>query len=491
MRKWKRCAALFLSLLFLLPILPVTAKEKKTDVEKELERMIPCTEEFMFEDGDIVGFIGDSITHVEYTGISYQEFIYNYYITRYPEWNLEFRNLGTASYKVSDALALYGDEKGIQDPAIEGITKAVVMFGMNEALEHVTVETYIRNMRKLVKVLNERGLENEDIILVAPTPYDQTRSSNYAEEGTLIETTDDIISQYVPELKKLSEELGTFYIDLHTPMLWVTEIVQSKIADDTLTVTDNVHPNAMGNTFAGFFFLYQQGAGKDVSGICITEEREIQTEHAVVQLQKVKGERYLRLKYKLESLPMAVSYEFHEATQYFEIIDEISQEELQVEGLNPEKTYTIYMNYLPVGTYTGEMLAEGVNLTDCDLNPQQEAAKKIEVLNQQWQAASADYRSVIRDATKKGGTATQEDVNEAYKVWRSNTESLKEQMYAIARKHVGKTYTIEIVSEDYHIWMGQEVWRWAVEAAALAMLAGMCGYLVWRRKQKCLKQEQE
>ena len=36
----------------------------------------------MFEDGDVVGFIGDSITQVEYTGISYQEFIYNYYITQ-------------------------------------------------------------------------------------------------------------------------------------------------------------------------------------------------------------------------------------------------------------------------------------------------------------------------------------------------------------------------------------------------------------------------
>ena len=482
MKKWKRQAALFLCILLLLPSQAVTAAEKETDVEKELNRMIPCTEPFLFEDGDIVGFIGDSITHVEYTGISYQEFLYNYYITRYPDWNLEFRNLGTASYKASDAVELYGDDSGIQDPAIEGITKAVIMFGMNEALDRVSAQRYISNMRKLVEILNERGLENEDIILVAPTPYDQTRSSNYAEDGMLIETTDDRISEYVPELKKLAEDLGTHYIDLHTPMLWVTEIVQGMIADDTLTVTDNVHPNAMGNTIAGFFFLYQQGAGKNVFDIHVTKEEKLQTENVSVKLQKKKGERYLRLKYKADSLPMAVSYEFHEATQYFEIIDEISWENLQIEGLREEKNYTVYMNYLPVAELTGAELAKGVNLTDCDWNPLQKAAKEIEVLNQQWQVASSDYRSVVREATKESGTATQEDVNAAYEVWKTDTENLRQQMYEIARENVQKTYTLEIVSEDYRVFMGQELWLWALEAAIAAGLFAAC--VIWFRKRR-------
>ena len=105
--------------------------------------------------------------------------------------------------------------------------------------------------------------------------------------------------------------------------------------------------------------------------IHVTKEEKLQTENVSVKLQKKKGERYLRLKYKADSLPMAVSYEFHEATQYFEIIDEISWENLQIEGLREEKNYTVYMNYLPVAELTGAELAKGVNLTDCDWNPLQ------------------------------------------------------------------------------------------------------------------------
>ena len=81
------------------PGISTEANEKKT-AEESLAKYWGerSAEPFLFEDGDVVGFIGDSITHVEYTGISYQEFIYNYYMTRYPQWELEFRNLGTASY---------------------------------------------------------------------------------------------------------------------------------------------------------------------------------------------------------------------------------------------------------------------------------------------------------------------------------------------------------------------------------------------------------
>ena len=451
MKKWSIRIQAFalLCMCFLLPVQTAQAVWHETEDTKELEKIISNTEEFLFEDGDVVGFIGDSITHVEYTGISYQEFLYNYYITRYPQWTLEFRNLGTASYKASDAVALYGDTDGIQDPAIEGITKAVVMFGMNEALDGVSADVYVENMRRLVQVLEERGLASEDIILVAPTPYDQTRSSNYAEDGGLIQYTDNLICQYVPELEALAQELGTYYVDLHTPMLWVTELVQDIFPDDTLTVTDNVHPNAMGNTLAGYFFLYQQGADNVVSQVTIQEENKTATEHASVKKLKRDGDSYLQFRYQTESLPMAVSYEFHEATQYFEIVDAISWQDLTVEGLEPEMSYTVYMDETAVTTATGAELAEGINLTDCDWNPLQVAAKEMEVLNQEWHRLSSEYRSVVRDATREDSALTQADVDEAYETWAVGTEAVRGEMYAIVRESAAKTYKVEIVREDY------------------------------------------
>jgi len=485
MKKWKNTAVALLSALCLLPGTDAAAADKELEVENELEReldsMIPCTEEFLFEDGDVVGFIGDSITHVEYTGVSYQEFIYNYYITRYPQWNLEFRNLGTSSYTAKDAVELYRKEKGIQDAEIDGITKAVVMFGMNEALAGTSAGKYVKNIRELVELLNERGLENEDIILVAPTPYDQTRSSNYTEDGKIRETTDDLLSEYVPELKALAEELGTHFVDLHTPMLWVTEIVQGVIPDDTLTITDNVHPNAMGNTLAGFFFLYQQGADKEVAAVHLTSDGNAETEKAAVKGLKRKGDRYIRFKYQADSLPMAVSYEFFQATQYFEIIDEISREYLQVDGLKSSVNYSVYMNHYMIGEYSGKELKEGINLTNCDLSPRQAAAKEIEVLNQQWQLVSAEYRAQVRKAAKH--EISQEELDAAYREWQGETEAIRNEMYEIARENASKTYTVEIVSEDYHVWMGHEVWQWIAGAFAVLLAGCAGGCLIYRTKK--------
>lgn len=484
MKKWKKILLWLVCVSCILPGVKAQAKEEQDTVKEELAELMPREEDaFLFEDGDVVGFIGDSITQVEYTGISYQEFIYNYYITRYPEWDLEFRNLGTASYMASDAVRLYSKSSGITDPAIDGINKAVIMFGMNEALHEWSAELYIHGISQLVTLLNEQGLENEDIILVAPTPYDQTRSSNYTEDGEQKEDTDDLLSEYTGELKILSDSLGTHYIDLHTPMLWVTDIVQSRLPDDTLTVTDNVHPNAMGNVFAGFFFLYQQGASGELASVEITAKEQAIVQNAQVRRLKRKGDRFVSFRYRPDSLPMAVSYEFNEATQYFEVIDEISWENLEVDGLHPNTNYNIFMDRLLVGSFTGAELEEGVNLTNLDWNPGQVAAKEIEVLNQKWHTISSDYRAVVRSAVR--GEVGQEAVDAAYEEWKMTSDALQGQMYEIARKCAEKEHRVEVVSEDYHILLGHELWQWMVMVpAAAAVTLGGIRYILTRRRRK-------
>lgn len=482
MKKWKKCLSALICAAVLFPADAVCASGSDDKLERELAQVMPAKADCMFEDGDVVGFIGDSITQVDYTGISYQEFIYNYYITRHPDWKLEFRNLGTASYMASDAVRLYSESAVVTDRAIDGINKAVIMFGMNEALHDWSASSYIHSIDQLVKLLNKKGIDNDHIILVAPTPYDQTRSSNYREDGSKKHRDDDLLYEYAGELKILADELGTHYIDLHTPMLWVTDIVQQMIPDDTLTVTDNVHPNAMGNTLAGFFFLYQQGAGKEVASVKIGEDKSAEALNAEVTKLKRKGDRYVTFRYQPESLPMAVTYEFDQATQYFEVIDEISREDLQVKGLHPDITYRLYMNQILVGQYKGSELAEGINLTNLDLNPGQEAAKQMETLNQAWHTTSSEYRAVVRQAMK--GQADQTAVDEAYEAWNGKALALIGQMYDIAEKSTEHARIVEVVSEDYHVWMGHEIWQWI--AGSIAAVAAAGGYLLWRKRRKRL-----
>ena len=450
-----------------------------------LEKESMPAEEFLFEDGDVVGFLGDSITQVSYSGISYPEFLYQYYITRYPQWELEFRNLGTGYYTARHALELYNGESGIYDAALDGITKAVIMFGMNEAQDGEEAETYIQNIRGLVEMLNARGIENKDVILAAPTPYDQTRSSNYKEDGEMKKTVDNILLEYTVKLKQLSQELGTHYVDLHTPMLRATKLFQEKNADGTLTVDDNIHPRAEGSILAGFFFLYQQGAGKEVADVRILGKSDIQTDNAIVSKVKWRGNGdYVSFAYHPYSLPMAISSEVAQTDTDFEIMSRISQENLQVAGLKGRENYTVYMDDIPIGEFTGETLERGVNLAACDWNWGQAAAKEIEGLNQKWQECSSEYRSVLGKATLGERSASQEDVDTAYVIWKEETESLQKQMYEVARTSAARTYQIEIVNKNGRIWMKLVRWKWVVGAAAAIGLSVLAGTAFHLKKQK-------
>ena len=482
MKKWKIGILFLVCMAFLFSPKEAMAVGEGSGVSEGLDELISPREQFLFEDGDIVGFIGDSITHVEYTQVSYQEFLYNYYITRYPKWDLEFRNLGTGYFTAADALELYSGKKDIYDAELEGITKAVIMLGMNEALTGVGAKEYIANVRALTELLQMKGLKSKDIILVSPTPFDQTRTSNYQEGGQMDQHFDDLLSEYTSGLRILAEELGTKYIDLHTSLLWATALLQKENGDATLTIDDNVHPSGVGNVLAGFFFLRQQGASERVASVRISEDGETVAENAQVKSLKQRGDRYVRFFYQPYSLPVAVPLEAKEADQYFGMLDQISQEVFQIEGLNWSKTYEILMNHVKVGEFTGAELGRGVNLANYDWNPGQMAAKDVEVLNQEWHRTSAKYRAVLREGVREEKTATQEEVNIAYEKWQNNTEELRAQMYDTARTSVDRAYLVEVISEDAHVWRGQELWQWAAEGAVILLLA--VGFVLIKRRRK-------
>ena len=465
------------------------AKGEEKEPAEQPEALSEPAGDFLFEDGDIVGFIGDSITQVNYSAVSYPEFLYQYYRTRYPQWDLEFRNLGTGYYTAEHALALYNGESGIYDAALEGITKAVIMFGMNEALDGGDPERYIQNIRALTELLNMQGVKNEAIILTAPTPFDQTRSSNYLENGEMRKTVDNSLLEYTKRLKALADELGTRYIDLHTPMLWATELLQEKDGDATWTVDDSIHPGAEGSILAGFFFLHQQGAGRDVAEVSLSKGTKAQTVNAEVTKVKWRGGKdYVSYSYQPHSLPLAVTEEVTRADAYFGMLDWLSRENLQIEGLNEKEVYTVYMNDVPIGNYLGKEFDQGINLAGCRWNFGQVAAKDIEVLNQKWQECSAKYRSVLGNATLGERTATQEDVDAAYEIWKEETGQLQGQMEEIAASSAARTYRMEIVSQKSgQIWMRLERWKWALGAVVLGsllILAGITLRIRKRRKQK-------
>lgn len=394
-----------------------------------------------YEAGDVVGFIGDSITHVEYSSINYVEFLYNYYLSRFPNREVEFRNLGVSSYKASDILDIYD-----RDPAFRNLGKAVIMLGMNEALQGVPTETYITNMGRLVERLKEDGMKGEDILVLAPTPYDQTCSANFDANGNPYRMTDNALTEYTEQLAVKTQEWGVHYVDLHTPMLELTQEIQKESTDNTLTVWDCVHPNAMGQMVMAYHILKAQGADPTVSELLISQDGETESKKGEVT-DFYRGEKGLCWNWKPECLPMAMTFEFQEFDQLFDLVGELNLEILQIQGLEEDGSYRIAMDKEEVGVYSGAELAAGVNLAVPEANPQQMMMQFVELQNQKWHENSAQYRKIVRFATMAEPTHTMAQMKEAYEDWKEEDIRLRNEMYDMVQDEARKTYHVTVTPE--------------------------------------------
>lgn len=412
------------------------------DAKEPSEKGVHLTDPF-WEAGDVVGFIGDSITHVEYSSINYVEFLYNYFLSHFPNEEYEFRNLGVSSYKASDILNIYDRDKGF-----EGLDKAVILLGMNEALQKETTETYITNMEKLVGLLKEDGLEGDDILVLSPTPYDQTCTANFDSKGNPYRKSDDLLTDYTKALAQKTQEWGVRYVDLHTPMLELTAEIQKESTDRTLTIWDCVHPDAMGQMVMAHEILKAQGATALISQIVIPAEGEALAANASVT-DLYRNEQGLCWNLKSDVLPMAMTYEFQEFIQLYDLVDQLNQMPLQIDGLKDEVSYTVTMGNETLGTFTGKELAEGINLAVLENNPLQKAMQSAEELNQQWHPNSAEYRKIVRYATMAEPTHTEEQMQDAYKSWRNTDLILRDGMYEAVQTAVKQTYRMTVVEEGY------------------------------------------
>ena len=77
-----------------------------------------------FCDGDTIVYLGDSITH----GGTYHSFINLFYLTRFPNANINMVNAGVAGNQAFHAIDRFEDDVMIHHPNI-----IVLMLGMNDA----------------------------------------------------------------------------------------------------------------------------------------------------------------------------------------------------------------------------------------------------------------------------------------------------------------------------------------------------------------------
>jgi lysophospholipase L1-like esterase len=196
----------------------------------------------IFESGNTICFLGDSITH----GGQYHEFLQLFYATRYPNLKLTFHNCGISGDNAEGMIYRLDKDVYIHKPS-----HVFFMTGMNDVIRTLYFEGEATNeiVQNRKKALDEykrnihildKKFETSDIrpLYLTPSIYDQyskiERENNMGCNDALIECSN--------HLKKIAKQRNTTLIDLNSSMKNIMELELQNDSLFTIIGKDRVHP---------------------------------------------------------------------------------------------------------------------------------------------------------------------------------------------------------------------------------------------------------
>lgn len=317
--------------------------------------------DFFFHDGDKPAvFLGDSITEPNV----YTSLIQSYVLTRYPKWDITFRNIGWSG----DTAGLRqrgGQEAGLRRDILPLKPMAITIdFGMNDARAgDKGYQAYIDAQIKLVEALKAMGAR---VALLTPSPEERYEPNQPA--GSAYNA---MLWKYSQGLKQVADKEQVPFVDQYTPFVKVIEDgrkagVLSADASGLRLTGDAVHPNWPGHLVMAASILKGLGATAPVSSVDIDAAgRRISVQGAQAQLQDNPNDKNsLVFTRKDDVLPWSLPPETASVLKVpgFDPLNDLSRYMLKVTGLTAAK-YDLFIDDKKTATFTKEELATGVNLT--------------------------------------------------------------------------------------------------------------------------------
>ena len=338
----------------------------------------------LFKDGETVCFFGDSITH----GGRFHSYIYDYYLTRFPDRTVRFVNAGVSGDSAGGAQGRLADDVAANKPAA-----VVVMFGMNDvgrgnyvvepneqqrAAQRQALERYRANMERLTARLRAEAGEPR-LLFVTPSPFDQTgvNDRNNNQPGC-----NDGLARCAEIVRELAAQNKGTVVDFHAPMTAFNLERQRSDPSFTIIGPDRVHPGAPGHLMMAWLFLKAQDAPALVARVEIDAAagRVVASENATVTgLEKRDGGWSFTV--LEQALPFPIDPAARPLLAWVPIERELNQEVLTVRGLAPGR-YELRIDGAAVGQFDAEALAKGVNLASNDATPQVRQARAVAQLNE-------------------------------------------------------------------------------------------------------------
>jgi len=350
--------------------------------------------DFFIQDGDVVLIWGNSITDY---GV-YPRMIENYVLTHYPDWQVEFFNLGWGGDRTVNVGRLKRDIQLCKP------TKATIMLGMNDGryrpFDPENLEVYLKGMEDEIEVMRKHS--NPEIMLISATPFELRCTPQYT-----LGTVDDLkrmgLLLYPETLRRFSFELGKFaarrglpFVDLNFSSSRLLEELASYDGNFMFTA-EGVHPNVDGQLQMGLAILEGMQAPTLVAECIIDAARGTVLEQKDCQISALKASsREVSFTRKAKRLPLPIYPSTRALIKHVMNYPENWDRDLvTVKGLAPG-WYELSIDGRAIDVLSAAELEEGVNLSRYGHTPQMiQAYQVFEQTEIRQQAFYNKWRKVL------------------------------------------------------------------------------------------------
>tara|TARA_Y100000385_G_scaffold94283_1_gene97458 strand:- start:221 stop:1606 length:1386 start_codon:yes stop_codon:yes gene_type:complete len=348
----------------------------------------------IFESGNTICFLGDSITH----GGQYHEFLQLFYATHYPNLKLTFHNCGISGDNAEGMIYRLDKDVYIHKPS-----HVFFMTGMNDVIRTLyfageTSNEIVQNRKKAldeykrnIHILDKK-FETSDIrpIYLTPSIYDQyskiERENNKGCNDALIEC-----STY---LKKIAKQRNITVVDLNSSMKHIMERELQNDSLFTIIGKDRVHPETTGHFVMFYQIISTIESPSIVSEISIdlSQNNLIKTKKCVVENFQVSSNN-ISFNCLEKSLPYPTNKTIDKAKSLVPFENDFNKETLQIKGLKNGE-YDLFIQDIFIDSYSTEQLEYGVNLSTQVNTPQYKQALDVMKLCEDYRKTSYQLRAV-------------------------------------------------------------------------------------------------
>jgi lysophospholipase L1-like esterase len=328
---------------------------------------------FKIKNGDRVLFYGDSITEQRL----YTNYIETFIVTRFPDLDVRFRNVGVGGDRVTGGWAGPIDTRLKRDFYPYKPTVATIMLGMNDASYQAynqgIFDTYANGFKAIVDGI-KKNVPACKLYLIQPSPFDDVTQKPGWDPGY-----NSVLATYGEFVTRLAAANGATAVDLNGPLVADLKAAEAKNPGVARKlIEDRVHPGGAFQLLMAGEVLKAWGAPSTVTDVAIDFGKRTVAKAVASKVTLGQGLEWTQLDERLP-FPLQMSDErVALAMNSSDFVAKLNRQMLKVTGLTADN-YELQIDGKAVGKFSKSELEDGVNLALLNTPMTEQAAKVHEL----------------------------------------------------------------------------------------------------------------